>query len=54
MDYQRRCDRCNKATLLPNTPKTCQLYCVMKRESVSKFDSCKSFVYGKFDKNWVK
>jgi hypothetical protein len=50
---QRRCNRCIRATLQYNGT-FCRLYCTLKREPVSKYDQCKSFFYGKFDKEWVK
>lgn len=50
---QRRCDKCIRATIV-NTNGRCQLYCTMKRDTVSKFDQCNRFFYGKFDKRWVK
>jgi hypothetical protein len=51
---QRRCDKCNKATLVVNTKTTCQLYCTLRREPVSKYDQCDKFFYGTMDKGWVK
>jgi hypothetical protein len=50
---QRRCDKCIRA-VLQNNGNYCSLYCTMKRETVSKFDQCSKFFYGKLDKRWVK
>lgn len=50
---QRRCDKCVKATFV-NNGSFCQLYCTMKRETVSKFDQCGKFFAGKYQKGWVK
>lgn len=52
-NIQRRCDRCIRATFV-NDKNFCQLFCTMKRETVSKHDQCSRFFYGKFEKGWVK
>jgi hypothetical protein len=50
---QRRCEKCNKA-VVQNNGTFCRLYCTLKKDTVSPFDQCKSFFYGKFDRSWVK
>lgn len=50
---QRRCDKCNKATLV-NSGRFCQLYCTLKKETVSKYEWCPKFYYGRLDRAWVK
>jgi hypothetical protein len=50
---QRRCDKCIRATIV-NTNDRCQLFCTMRKETVSRFDQCNRFFYGKFDKRWIK